>query len=1675
MAITHFSEYMDRLQLYRSVLWLSMRAMKTSIGKITPLVIAMMVFSLDIPVGNYGEGEINELVAEEYVIENEGWLDPLYCDGEICPEKDRELDFTPLDAGPPELDFGWWYEFWSDSDSNGFDDRLQLILSGQRESVSKTSIIGDDGRYTVAIIVHYAWHPGESDISALKAVIESHGWDEAGAWFMVAKYLDAIVLDHVPVSSLIDIWNLEGVVLLEEQAVIAPYLDKATKGSKVRASGTYTDSIRGLGFDGSGQVIAVLDTGVDNEHYSLDDFSDENNDNTEEASKIPDNKWVGGCDSTGVGQSGCNDEDPDDGDGHGTHVAGIALGTGDSSRINQGYATGSYLVDVKVMQDYGGGNSQSIIAGLEWVITNRDTAWSAGNDSSRGIQVVSMSFGRASSAVGDSNEDGSSAEAVLVNRATENGLVCVAAIGNDGANNVNSVGSADTAITVGWLDDKNTINRDDDQISSNSNYGPRVSDDDSESWDEMKPWVVAPGSNINSAQHAESSGIIPGSEVNRASDEYTQKSGSSMSTPAVAGLVAIMLEIGEERNMAFMDEDVPGTERYEAIRSILASSSEFRTGWQIDSTFQDNSWNEKYGFGIIDGAAVATEMFGGGFVNETGGPVPPQEGHWVEIESPRKYSWLVEGETYNLRGHINEHGEDNGTIEQIAVKIEMEYRESKNKPIQRMSIMNWSNPIGLTNWTAPFEVPDLPDDYAELEITGMVAARNDIGRWSNTTEFEFPVGRVNLTLEGPSGVSEIEGSVEVYGEFQSIGNATIQWKIDGGEWQDGANYGDGLWGEEDLLGQRHSQSPEDGDGKSDPDFRGHVYCEHMFQRGVWEQNGEVRKCQEGDEGWTSWSFDWDTTQFKDGEYILSVRMVSAVGVISQELYRRVKIDNIEPMPDLLFVSKSISVQEYGIPMQSAYVNTFLEVRATIRNTGDLAAKDVGVTLEEWGERRDEYLIGNIDSGEFVNVVLYWNPSVSGESLISIVMDPLNTIEELDDGNNQLSGIFTVDPRPPGVDLAIREGSISAMTVSSPIPRPDESAVIEVRVDNLGSQDAQSVYGTMEIKVEGRGWELASNSSVPLIMGGSYSTMSFPYIPNQTGPLEIRLKVNHEGSENDWSDNERERTILVDSTTLTGARDANLNPGESPVEIVRLGQDDGDDLLISEKDGTLHMYKLSPSNTLIECNNVIEERWSGDLSVVTTEDGFAHVVWTRRYMGPDWFLMQTVSYSTVDSSCRLSPPQDLMPGIPLSDGKYWGVDIDVLDSEIIVSGYHRDVFTGGTLDDVTDIFLLYAQSPQSSLDWYLNPSIIHDIDADPNHKDPVAVEFGYDQIHILYQTVRNDTTGEKRLGTWYTHGEIDQETWSYRKAVGDYTARPELTVITEDKMDWLISLWREGDPQESEIVSFVTDSSFVTQGGMEVRMPARGLSEIEVVESDRGIQVFFDRVGPFGPQVEYGMIDIEEGWIGFSDTVVRGQMNCADRSDDSSETSIVVFSSGRWQIRTLIDDGGSKRDSDLFDQLRSSLGLDQESFDILLIGVALSILILGIVTLAGVSAQGLRWAGRRSTVNKDDTVVMEDDVIDLLDDSDLKVGPLEVEIIDSADNLEPSNIRKERRSRRAFEQDEAPYEDKVVVSEDIMNGPILPEIPATGSQISCSECGSRIVTSPGVTSTKCPVCGTRVDL
>ena len=206
----------------------------------------------------------------------------------------------------------------------------------------------------------------------------------------------------------------------------------------------------------------------------------------------------------------------------------------------------------------------------------------------------------------------------------------------------------------------------------------------------------------------------------------------------------------------------------------------------------------------------------------------------------------------------------------------------------------------------------------------------------------------------------------------------------------------------------------------------------------------------------------------------------------------------------------------------------------------------------------------------------------------------------------------------------------------------------------------------------------------------------------------------------------------------------------------------------------------------------------------------------------------------------------------------------------------------------------------------------------------------------------------------------------------------------------------------------------------------------------------------------------------------------DRSEDSGETMMILSSSDGWQIRTLIDDGSAKQGGSLSDQLRSSLGLDQESFEILVIGVALAILILGMVTLVGLSAQGVRWAGRRGSIDQDANVVMEDDVVDLVGEADLSIDSDEVEIVhEEADVIGVSGreSRRSRREKRSSEEGELLGSGGSDTIEPVLeipspDSPVL--VPAAG-HVTCQGCRSRFVTEPGVMSMKCPVCGTKVSL
>ena len=221
-------------------------------------------------------------------------------------------------------DYGWWFSYGPDSNFDGMDDRLEKVIAGQ-ESVSSTAIIGADGRNTVAIIVDFAWHPGQDDVDDLVAILHSHGWEAKGSWFQIMDSIDSIVVDHVPVSSLVEILALESVVVIEMQNIMDVHLENANPATRIQPSDEYSGTVYDRGYTGEDIVIAVLDSGVDNEHRSLNDFDDDDDEPDLDPNSYDDQKWVGGYDATSQASNPDGSQDPDDGQGHGTHVAAIAL------------------------------------------------------------------------------------------------------------------------------------------------------------------------------------------------------------------------------------------------------------------------------------------------------------------------------------------------------------------------------------------------------------------------------------------------------------------------------------------------------------------------------------------------------------------------------------------------------------------------------------------------------------------------------------------------------------------------------------------------------------------------------------------------------------------------------------------------------------------------------------------------------------------------------------------------------------------------------------------------------------------------------------------------------------------------------------------------------------------------------------------------------------------------------------------------------------------------------------------------------------------------------------------------------------------------------------------------------------------------------------------------------
>jgi len=331
-------------------------------------------------------------------------------------------------------------------------------------------------------------------------------------------------------------------------APAAAGLEVSTKAIRVVGSTEYSQSSvqyyagasqgSSEAFDGGGIGIAVLDTGVDNEHPTLENAFVAG---AEVQSPCVEDDCV--QDENPDGDASPNCFDPDDMDGHGTHVASTALGRGTDGGP-RGVAPGASLIDVKVTDSLGGASLEDVRRGIEWVLEyNRGEAPCA---ASPPVHVIVLSLGTASPQ--DEREYDEAMEAVR--KAHEAGVLVVAAAGNCGPEPENGAlscpdeyGSEDTvvspaatpeAIAVGAVDDQDTARRAGDEIAPYSSRGPNPAEDASdERW--RKPDLVAPGTGIEAACAA--TGPTGDASDN---DVDCHLNGTSMATPHVAGVAALL-------------------------------------------------------------------------------------------------------------------------------------------------------------------------------------------------------------------------------------------------------------------------------------------------------------------------------------------------------------------------------------------------------------------------------------------------------------------------------------------------------------------------------------------------------------------------------------------------------------------------------------------------------------------------------------------------------------------------------------------------------------------------------------------------------------------------------------------------------------------------------------------------------------------------------------------------------------------------------------------------------------------------------------------------------------------------------------------------------------------------------------------------------------------------------
>jgi len=464
-----------------------------------------------------------------------------------------------------EVHPNWWLYWSRDKDGNELDDRLEWLLEQPAELQQDWWKRAPPGN--ARIFVDYDHHPTDADVAAL----EDLGVEVTFRF----TYLDTISAT-APFDSILDpnaIRSLPGVVMIEDLGLAEPNMHEAVPNMGVDA--VWQD----LGLDGTGSVIAILDTGVRGDHEGLNDMDDDPftciddppdplDPNPQPIPADCDPKIIAFYDAVFTDEEHDASESFDSGT-HGTHVAGIAAGSGGGQTDPAtglryvGAAPGAWLINILACCD---GDIEDVMQGAQWAIDNKDV---------HNIDIVTSSLGEQQFEIHFDN-DGNSAWSRQMDMVVEAGIITTLSAGNEfggatfaGCNTIDSPGDARLPVTVASLDKDLGL-----AIYSSRGYTSDL---------RVKPDVATIGSSIMAPDAA-------------TQDGYTSKSGTSMATPLMAGIAALMIQA---------NPDITPTE----FKDIIAAHSIEREIVLLDDPgFNDCSLLEtrpdnEFGYGQADPVA----------------------------------------------------------------------------------------------------------------------------------------------------------------------------------------------------------------------------------------------------------------------------------------------------------------------------------------------------------------------------------------------------------------------------------------------------------------------------------------------------------------------------------------------------------------------------------------------------------------------------------------------------------------------------------------------------------------------------------------------------------------------------------------------------------------------------------------------------------------------------------------------------------------------------------------------------------------------------------------------------------------------------------------------------------------------------------------------------------------